>query len=76
MKVKTSITLSNQLIEAIEEYGQPFKNRSDFIEAAIWAFIDMIKRERQNARDIKIINKNADRLNAEALDTLDYQVHP
>ena len=73
MKVKTSITLSTELIEAIDEYGQPYKNRSDFIEAAIWAFIKQIIRNQQNARDIEIINRNADRLNAEAADVLAYQ---
>ena len=74
MKVKTSITLSNEIIEAIDEYGQPYKNRSDFIEAAIWAFVKQIVRDQENARDIEIINRNADRLNAEALDVLAYQV--
>ena len=74
MKVKTSVTLSNELIEAIDDYGQPYKNRSDFIEAAVWAFIKQIIRDQQNARDIEIINRHADRLNAEALDVLAYQV--
>ena len=74
MKVKTSVTLSNELIEAIDQYGQPFKNRSEFIEAAIWAFIKQLIREQENARDIEIINRNAERLNAEALDVLAYQV--
>lgn len=73
MKVKTSITLSNELIEAIEEYGQPYKNRSDFIEAAIWAYIKQIIREQENKRDIAIINRNAERLNEEALDVSAYQ---
>ncbi len=73
MKIKTSVTLSNELVEAINVYGQPYKNRSDFIEAAIWAFIKQIVRDQQNARDIEIINRNADRLNAEALDVLAYQ---
>ena len=63
MKVKTSITLSNELIEAIDEYGQPYKNRSDFIEAAIWAFVKQIVRDQENARDIEIINRNRDRSN-------------
>ncbi len=75
MKVKTSVTLSNELIEAIDRYGQPYKNRSHFIEAAAWAFVKQIIRDQQNARDLEIINRNADRLNAEALDVLDYQVH-
>jgi metal-responsive CopG/Arc/MetJ family transcriptional regulator len=74
MKVKTSVTLSNELIQAIDQYGQPYKNRSDFIETAIWAFIKQIIRDQENARDIEIINRNADRLNAEALDVLAYQV--
>ena len=67
MKVKTSVTLSNELIEAIDEYGQPYKNRSDFIEAAIWAFIKQIIRDQENARDIEIINRNAERLMAEPI---------
>ncbi len=74
MKIKTSVTLSNELVEAINEYGQPYKNRSDFIEAAVWAFIKQIVRDQQNARDIEIINRNADQLNEEALDVLAYQV--
>ena len=73
MKIKTSVTLSNELVEAINEYGQPYKSRSDFIEAAIWAFIKQIVRDQQNVRDIEIINRHADRLNAEALDVLAYQ---
>ncbi len=76
MKIKTSVTLSDKLIKAIDQYGQPYKNRSDFIEAATWAFIKQIIRDQQNARDIEIINRNADRLNTEALDVLAYQVQP
>jgi metal-responsive CopG/Arc/MetJ family transcriptional regulator len=74
MKVKTSVTLSDELVKAIDQYGQNYKNRSDFIEAAIWAFIKQMIRNEQNARDIEIINRNADRLNAEALDVLAYQI--
>ena len=74
MKIKTSVTLSDELVEAIDQYSDPYKNRSDFIEAATWAFIKQIIRDQQNARDIEIINRNADRLNAEALDVLAYQV--
>lgn len=74
MKVKTSITLSDELVQAIDQYDGAYKNRSDFIEAAIWAFIRQIRRSQQNARDIEIINQNAERLNVEALDVLAYQV--
>ena len=74
MKIKTSISLSDELIRAIAKYERGYKNRSDFIETAVWAFIAQIIRDRQNARDVEIINRNADRLNAEAQDVLAYQV--
>ena len=74
MKVKTSITLSDELIQVMDQYGQTYKNRSAFIEAAIRAYIKQIIRSRQNTRDIEIINRNSERLNVEALDVLAYQV--
>jgi metal-responsive CopG/Arc/MetJ family transcriptional regulator len=74
MKVKTSITLSDELIRIIDQYSQTYKNRSDFIEAAVRAYIKQIIRNQQNSFDIQIINRNSDRLNSEALDVLEYQV--
>lgn len=74
MKVKTSITLSEELIKAIDKYSKAYKTRSDFFEAAIWAFIGQMILAKQNTRDIEIINRHADRLNAEAQDVLAYQV--
>ena len=76
MKVKTSITLSEDLLEAIDQRSAQFKNRSDFIESAIRAFIAQMIREEQNAKDLAIINRQAKRLNQEAADVLTYQVIP
>ncbi len=76
MKVKTSITLSEDLLEAIDKRSGPFKNRSDFIEAAIRAYIAQMAREERNAKDLAILNRQADRLNQEAADVLAYQVIP
>ena len=76
MKVKTSITLSEDLLEAIDQRSAQFKNRSDFIESAIRAFIVQMIREEQNAKDLAIINRQAERLNQEAADVLTYQVIP
>jgi metal-responsive CopG/Arc/MetJ family transcriptional regulator len=73
MKTKTSITLTEQLIKSIDRFDKQYKNRSDFIETAVKAFIRQIELEEQNARDIGIINKNAERLNSEASDVLTYQ---
>lgn len=74
MKVKTSITLSEDLLEAIDRQSARFKNRSEFIEAAVRAFIAQLVRDERNARDLAIINQRADRLNEEAADVLAYQV--
>lgn len=76
MKVKTSITLPEDLLDAIDERSGQFKNRSDFVEAAIRAYIEHMIREEQNAKDLAIINRQADRLNKEAIDVLEYQVIP
>ena len=76
MKVKTSITLSEDLLEAIDQRSAQFKNRSDFIESAIRAFIAQVFREEQNAKDLAILNRQAERLNQEAIDVLSYQVIP
>jgi metal-responsive CopG/Arc/MetJ family transcriptional regulator len=74
MKVKTSITLSSELLEIIDARAKKAKrNRSDFIETAIRLFIQQLLREEQNARDLEIINRRADYLNREAADILAYQ---
>jgi len=74
MKVETSITLEKDLLEAVDKLSGKDKNRSEFIEAAIEAYIVQITRHTQNAQDLEIINERADDLNEEALDVLDYQV--
>jgi len=76
MKVKTSVTLSKELLIAIDRSMRQRKNRSDFLEAAAWAYIEQTEREALGERDREIINRNADRLNAEASDVLDYQMLP
>ncbi len=74
MKVKTSITVSQDLLNAIEQLGGRSKNRSSFFEAAMWAYLHQLEGETQAEQDIEIINKNAGRLNKEAADVLTYQV--
>ena len=76
MKVKTSITLLEDLLKVIDVCAKQRKNRSDFIEAAVRAFIGQMMREEQNARDLEIINRRADHLNKEAVDVLAYQSVP
>ena len=74
MKIKTSITLSKDLLEAIDQRASSDRTRSEFIEMALRAFIAQLIRNEQNARDLEIINQRADYLNKEAADVLAYQV--
>lgn len=77
MKVKTSITVSQELLKVVDRHTkQQSKTRSDFIEAAVWAFVRQLVRDEQNARDLEIINRRADSLNREAADVLEYQALP
>ncbi|MFN8485621.1 MAG: ribbon-helix-helix domain-containing protein [Anaerolineae bacterium] len=76
MKIKTSVSLSEDVVAAIDEIAGERNNRSEFIEAAVRAYIAQILRQRQNARDQDIINERADALNEEALDALTYQAMP
>ena len=74
VKVKTSITLSDKLLEAVDKRARrKRKTRSGFIEVAVRAFIGRLIRNKQNARDLEIINRRADFLNQEANDVLEYQ---
>jgi metal-responsive CopG/Arc/MetJ family transcriptional regulator len=73
MRVKISITLSEELLRAIDHRAkQHEKTRPNFIEAAVRAFIRRLTRDEQNARDLDIINRCADFLNQEASDVLEY----
>lgn len=74
MKVKTSITLSQDLLQAIDQLPDQYHNRSNFLELAAWRYIAQLRRAEQDRRDIEIINQRADYLNAEVMDALQCQV--
>lgn len=74
MKVKTSITLSKDILKAIDQFSGQYKNRSDFLEVAARALIAQLSRAARNAKDLEILNQHADELNQEAADVLTYQV--
>ena len=74
MKVKTSITLSEEILEAIDFHIGEYRSRSEFIETAARKFISQLVRKEAERQDLEIINQHADSLNAEAEDVLTYQV--
>ncbi len=76
MKVKTSITLSQDILHAMDRISSLYKNRSELIETAMRAYLAKLEGEEQDRRDLEMINRHADRLNREAADVLKYQVEP
>jgi metal-responsive CopG/Arc/MetJ family transcriptional regulator len=73
VRIKTSITLPADLLQSIDRVDS---NRSALIERATRAYLARLDRMRREARDVEIINANAERLNKEALDVLEYQGLP
>jgi metal-responsive CopG/Arc/MetJ family transcriptional regulator len=74
MKLKTSITLPQELVEQIDDLVGQYGNRSTLIERAIRDFLAAQTRRVRDAEDLAILNGNADDLNREASDVLSYQV--
>lgn len=73
MKEKTSITLSKEILAGIDRNAGSRQSRSAFIEAVLAEHLRARARAERDARDLEIINCNAERLNREALDVLEYQ---
>lgn len=74
MRIKTSVTLSQDVLKAVDKLSKSYKSRSEFVEIALRAFIAQTIRNQKNSSDLEIINRRADALNSEAEDVLAYQV--
>ena len=73
MKVKTSITLSEDIVAAVDQLAGESGNRSEVIETVLRSYLAQQKRDEQNRRDLEIINRRHVRLNKEAEDVLAFQ---
>lgn len=73
MKEKTSVTLSRDVLAKIDRLAGRKYSRSALIERVLREFLVQRERAAMNARDLEILNREADRLNAEAEDALQYQ---
>lgn len=74
MKVEAQITLEKDLLEAVDSLSGGESHRSELIEEALQSYVSNISRRSRKAGDREIIDRNADKLNEEAIDVLDYQV--
>ena len=71
---KTSITLSKELVEKIDELYCFYSNRSAFIEKAVRDLIKAEEKRHNDLKDLEIINNNPEIFNDEADDVLSCQV--
>jgi metal-responsive CopG/Arc/MetJ family transcriptional regulator len=73
MREKTSVSLTKELLLEITRVAGKKVNRSEFLEAAAWDRISLLRRRRREERDRAILDRRSKGLNAEALDVLEYQ---
>ncbi len=73
MKVKTSITISDYILNEMDKLLN-HSSRSSFIEKALVEYIQHQKKLMRDKKDLDLINANADELNDEAEDILSFQV--
>ncbi len=74
MKLKTSITLSEDIVKTIGLAARRGESRSETIERLLREGLAGRARRAADERDLALINKHADALNAEADDVSGYQV--
>jgi metal-responsive CopG/Arc/MetJ family transcriptional regulator len=73
MKVKTSLTLSPDILKAVERSAKKGESRSETIERLLREGVAARSRREADDRDLALIAKHVERLNAEADDVLEYQ---
>ena len=76
MKEKTSITLSREVLTGIDRMAGSKQSRSAFIEFVLTCYLVEQARAARDARELELINRHADELNAEVEDVLRYQALP
>jgi Arc/MetJ-type ribon-helix-helix transcriptional regulator len=68
-RIDTVVNLPKDLVEEASKDAQ----LSDVVEAALRALLKNTLRAERDKRELEILNSNADALNAEASDVLEYQ---
>lgn len=73
MKEKTSITLSREILRDIDKLSGSKRSRSAFIENVLLHYLRESARSQRDARELQLINTNAEQLNRDALEGLALQ---
>lgn len=74
MKLKRSVTLSEDLVKMVDRAGRKGEARSQILERLLREALTARARREVEDRDRKLLNRHADALNAEAGDALHYQI--
>jgi len=73
MRVKTSVTIDDKVLRAIDRVTSRTRSRSRVIEDAAREFLARRTRAAREARDLEILNAAAEALNREMDDVLAFQ---
>jgi metal-responsive CopG/Arc/MetJ family transcriptional regulator len=73
MRVKTSVTIDDKVLRAIDRVTSPTRSRSRVLEDAAREFLARGARAAREARDLEILNGAAEALNREMEDVLAFQ---
>ena len=76
MKVKTSVTISEETLAAADELAPKVGGRSRLFELALREYLTRRRREARDARDLELLDEHADELKRETLDVLEFQAEP
>ena len=76
MKVKTSITLSQTALRAVDKLAGTSGSRSAVIEHAILAYVAQRALSMRDAKDRELLDRHSLALNRETADVLDFQAEP
>lgn len=71
-KTKISISVSANLLAAADELAGTSR-RSELFERGVRSLVRRIVRRARHERELALLNKHAERLNAAAADTLEFQ---
>jgi len=73
MRVKTSVTIDERVLRAIDKATTRTRSRSRLIEDAAREYLARRSRAAREARDLTILNEVADELNREMEEVLAFQ---
>ena len=71
-KTKTSVSISADLLAAADELAGKSR-RSELFEYAVRSMVRRLVKRARHERELAILNDQADRLNADAAETLEFQ---